>query len=70
MLEAIYNGDVEAVKSLIDFKRCILSRHPFTLASTVHMAVIHNFPNILKILLKHGGAPINSRDMVRNLKKN
>uniref|UniRef100_A0A914CE44 Uncharacterized protein n=1 Tax=Acrobeloides nanus TaxID=290746 RepID=A0A914CE44_9BILA len=63
MLEAIYNGDVEAVKGLVDFKRCILSRHPFTLASTVHMAVIHNFPKILKVLLKHGGAPINARDM-------
>lgn len=65
LLEALYLGDETTVASLVGYKRLILARHPFTLCSTIHLAVIHNYPMILKILLGRPHAPINARDMVR-----
>uniref|UniRef100_A0A7E4V913 ANK_REP_REGION domain-containing protein n=1 Tax=Panagrellus redivivus TaxID=6233 RepID=A0A7E4V913_PANRE len=63
LLEALYLGDKNTVLSLIDYKHIILARHPSTLASTIHMAVIHNYPKLLKILLSKNHAPINARDI-------
>uniref|UniRef100_A0AC34QFB3 Uncharacterized protein n=1 Tax=Panagrolaimus sp. JU765 TaxID=591449 RepID=A0AC34QFB3_9BILA len=62
-LEALYLGDETAVASLVDYKKLILTRHPFTSCSTIHLAVIHNYPTILKLLLGRPNAPINSKDM-------
>lgn len=66
LLEAIYLGDESTVTSLIDYKRLLYARHPFSLCSTIHLAVIHNHPNILRLLLSKPHSPINARDMVRN----
>ncbi|KAI6235408.1 Ankyrin repeat and Ankyrin repeat-containing domain-containing protein [Aphelenchoides besseyi] len=64
LLEAICTtGDQKVVRDLVNYKKCILSLHPFTLASTIHLAVIHNSFDILQILLEHPLAPINSRDI-------
>lgn len=64
LLEALYLGDEITVASLIGYRRLILTRHPFTLCSTIHLAVIHNYPTILKILLGQPNVPINAKDMV------
>lgn len=64
LLEAIYLGDESTVAALIDYKRLLYARHPFSLGSTVHLAVIHDHPNILRLLLSKPHAPLNARDMV------
>ncbi|KAK0420632.1 hypothetical protein QR680_014803 [Steinernema hermaphroditum] len=63
MLESIYMGDVDAVADLLQYKRCIMARHPLTMGTTVHLAVIHNHVEILKTILSHPSAPINARDV-------
>ncbi|TKR64477.1 hypothetical protein L596_025002 [Steinernema carpocapsae] len=63
LLEAIYMGDGEVVAELLPYKRCILARHPLTMCTTVHLAVIHNQVEILKMLLEYPNVPINARDV-------
>ncbi|KAI6240921.1 Ankyrin repeat and Ankyrin repeat-containing domain-containing protein [Aphelenchoides fujianensis] len=63
LLEAVTTGNERAVRELVNFKKCILARHPFTSASTVHLAVIYNNVHVLRILLEHPMAPISSKDI-------
>ncbi|KAI1708826.1 ankyrin repeats (3 copies) domain-containing protein [Ditylenchus destructor] len=63
LLEAIVFGDERTVRETIHYERCILARHPLTLATTVHLAVIHNHPKILQLILSYPHAPLHSKDM-------
>uniref|UniRef100_A0A915EKH1 ANK_REP_REGION domain-containing protein n=1 Tax=Ditylenchus dipsaci TaxID=166011 RepID=A0A915EKH1_9BILA len=62
LLEAICMGDERTVAETVTYRKCILARHPQTLASTVHLAVIHNHPNVLQILIDCPLTPLHSRD--------
>uniref|UniRef100_A0A0M3HW63 ANK_REP_REGION domain-containing protein n=1 Tax=Ascaris lumbricoides TaxID=6252 RepID=A0A0M3HW63_ASCLU len=62
-LEAICNGNINTVEELVSFKRVIDARHPSTMASALHLAVIHERLDVLRVLLKHRSAPVNQKDV-------
>uniref|UniRef100_A0A183V356 ANK_REP_REGION domain-containing protein n=1 Tax=Toxocara canis TaxID=6265 RepID=A0A183V356_TOXCA len=62
-LEAICTGDTKTVEELISYRRIIDAKHPSTMASTIHLATIHEQAEILKLLLKQRNAPIDHRDL-------
>ncbi|CAD5214744.1 unnamed protein product [Bursaphelenchus okinawaensis] len=63
MLEAVCIGNKRAVQDLMAYRKCVAARHPFTMCSTIHLAVIHQEFEILDLLLSHPDAPIASRDI-------
>lgn len=67
MLEAVCVGNVRIVADLIGYKKCVAAKHPFTMCSTVHLAVIHEEFDALDLLLSHDDAPVNSKDIVSTI---
>uniref|UniRef100_A0A0K0F5M1 ANK_REP_REGION domain-containing protein n=1 Tax=Strongyloides venezuelensis TaxID=75913 RepID=A0A0K0F5M1_STRVS len=63
LLEAVCIGDIESVQEHIRYKKCIQARHPFTMCSTLALAVIHNHPRVVLLLLSHPLVSINSKDV-------
>lgn len=58
-------GDINKLRQLVDYKKCILARHPQTLATCLHLAVIHNHADILQLLLEKSVAYLDSKDNVK-----
>lgn len=67
LLSSICAGDDASVHLALNYSKSVFARHPQTFASTAHLAVIHNHPSVLKLILKQTFAKslINARDRVR-----
>uniref|UniRef100_A0A1I7SUJ5 ANK_REP_REGION domain-containing protein n=2 Tax=Bursaphelenchus xylophilus TaxID=6326 RepID=A0A1I7SUJ5_BURXY len=63
MLEAVCIGNKRAVQDLMSYRKCVAARHPFTMCSTIHLAVIHQEYEIMNLLLSHPDAPFNTKDI-------
>lgn len=64
MLEAVCAGERRVVVDLLQHRRCVAARHPFTMCSTVHLAVIHQEYELVHLLLSHPDAPAGAKDIV------
>lgn len=64
-MEAICQGNERIVSETIDHQNCIFVRHPVTLATVIHLSVIHNHSYILQLFLSRQPIGlINSQDIV------